>query len=210
MSCHLVAVKPDARARVDERFAFRGLRAVYGEADAWGAGGPELCDALIDCQLGERRRHGSDCLRCPRLVSWEQGPSPREVTVRCRWSAADPVAARMTGLGALVWVRSDVRCVEADRAAAREGVHRLLVVDRGLLVGIVCRHDLESALSDRVADHMRRDVYIIDAEATLGDAAAAMYALDVGCLPVTRGKALVGILTRGDLVRAGLPEETLP
>ena len=36
-----------------------------------------------------------------------------------------------------------------------------------------------------------------------------MRELDVGCLPVARDKRLVGIITRGDLVRSGLREEKL-
>jgi CBS domain-containing protein len=37
-----------------------------------------------------------------------------------------------------------------------------------------------------------------------------MRALDVGCLPVARAGAIVGIITRGDLVRSGLPPARLP
>ena len=204
MGCHRVALAPDLPDQIRARFDFRGLRHAYGEvADPKRV---SLREADVDCQLGFAPRQGQECFGCPRLVAWEPGPTPREVTVICRFRAADPVSSRMTGAAALVSVPSDARCVEADRVAAREGVHRLLVVDDGVIVGIVCRHDLGAALSGRVGSYMQRDVFVIDAEATLGEAAAAMWALDVGCLPVTREHRLVGVVTRGDLVRAGLPE----
>ncbi|HXU72304.1 MAG TPA: CBS domain-containing protein [Polyangia bacterium] len=101
------------------------------------------------------------------------------------------------------------RCAEADRVAAREGVHRLLVVEQDRLVGIVCRCDLQRALSEPVDTVMQREIAIIDSAATLGEAAAMMRELGVGCLPVARDRRLVGIITRGDLVRSGLSAEKL-
>jgi CBS domain-containing protein len=109
----------------------------------------------------------------------------------------------------LVCVAPALDCRSAARIAARAGVHRLLVVDGGALVGIVCRHDLALAPEERVGRRMREEVYVIAAAATLGEAAAAMRTLGVGCLPVVREGQLVGILTRGDLVCCGVPEEEL-
>jgi hypothetical protein len=207
MSCHVIRLTPEQRARAHEQFRFRGVRRTYGDVDTYGAGGPTLCDARIDCQLGVAQRSGVECLSCPRLLSWQAGPTGREITLRCVWLHSDPVGDRMSGVAALVAVASTLSCVEADRVAAREGVHRLLVIEERKLVGIVCRHDLERAPSDRACSAMQREVYVVDASATLGEAAAAMRELDVGCLPVTRDHHLVGIITRGDLVRSGLPEE---
>lgn len=203
MACRVVRIKSDVRQEVLEKFRFRGVRRTYGEVEE---GAPSLSAARVDCQIGVEHT-GSGCERCPRLLSWTKGPTEREVTLRCAWLHTDPVADRMTAARGIVAVSSSRRCVEADRVAAREGVHRLLVSDRGTLVGIVCRCDLERALSERVGAVMQRDVHVIDAAATLADAAAMMRALDVGCLPVSRGSRLVGIITRGDLVRAGLPAE---
>jgi CBS domain-containing protein len=201
----MVRLKTDVRERILEEFRFRGVRDTYGEVDA---GAPALCSARIDCQIGVERP-GSDCERCPRLLSWRPGPTEREVTLRCAWLHTDPVAARMTAAAAIVAVTPSRRCVEADRVAAREGVHRLLVVDRDQLVGIVCRCDLQRAPSERVHSVMQREIAVIDAAATLAEAGAMMRAFGVGCLPVAREHRLVGIITRGDLLRAGLPEEKL-
>jgi len=205
MACRVVRLKSDVRERLLEEFRFRGVRRTYGEIET---GVPELCGARVDCQLGVEHS-GRDCERCPRLLSWTVGPTEREVTLRCAWLHTDPVADRMTAAPAIVAVAPSRPCVEADRVAARELVHRLLVVERDKLVGIVCRHDLQRALSERVHTVMQREIAIIDAAATLGEAAAMMRELDVGCLPVARDKRLVGIITRGDLVRSGLREEKL-
>ncbi len=206
MGCHLVRLTGEARARVSPRFRFRGVRHTYGEVES---GPPSLCHSRVDCQIGAPPRSGGECLRCPRLLSWQAGPGEREVTLRCVWLHSDPVADRMTGSAALVSVSSSRRCVEADRVAVAEGVHRLLVIDEGRVVGIVCRCDLERALQGRVRAVMQPNVHIIDAATTLGEAAAVMRTLDVGCLPVARERRIVGIITRGDLIRSGLPAELL-
>lgn len=207
MGCHLISLSSDAQARVRERFRFRAVRRTYGEVDACGPDGPTLCEARIDCQIGFAPRTGEECLRCPRLLSWTAGPTEREVTLRCAWLHTDPVADRMTGGPSLVGIEPSHSCAEADRVAASEGVHRLLVISGRQLVGIVCRHDLACAPGAPVATAMQRDVWIIDAGATLGEAVAAMRELDVGCLPVARQERLVGIITRGDLLRSGVPKE---
>ena len=206
MGCRIVRLRSDVRERVLEEFRFRGVRRTYGEVDAGAA--PELCAARVDCQLGVEHR-GHDCERCPRLLSWTTGPTEREVTLRCAWLHTDPVADRMTAAPALVAVTPSRLGADADRVAAREGVHRLLVVEDERLVGIVCRCDLERAPAEQVAGVMQRDIACIDAAATLGEAAATMRALGIGCLPVARDGQLVGIITRGDLVRCGLREEKL-
>jgi len=101
------------------------------------------------------------------------------------------------------------RCADADRIAAREGVHRLLVIDGGRLADIVCRRDLQRSPGERVRTVMQHDIAAIDAATGLGAAAAMMRASGVGCLPVAREGRLVGTITRGDLVRAGVSAEKL-
>jgi CBS domain-containing protein len=209
MSCHLVGLSSDAELRLAGEIHFRGVRRTAGEIAAYGAPGPSLGDAYVDCQLGVAPKPGAECLTCPRLLAWHFGPSARDITLECVWTHADPVSARMTCRNALVSVPPSIECRAADRVAAREGVHRLLIIDGGELVGVVCRHDLQIWPGDRVALHMCRRVYVISAAATLGEAAAAMHTLDIACLPVVRDWRLVGIITRGDLVRAGLPAELL-
>lgn len=108
------------------------------------------------------------------------------------------------------WTRAEV----CERLAAGLGVHHLVVSDHGRLVGVLCRCDLKHAGRDDLAgDLMTSPAATIDPLAPLEDAAEAMNDLAVGCLPVvagsTAGERLVGIVSRGDLVRAGLGDHSL-
>ena len=105
----------------------------------------------------------------------------------------------------LVAVAADTGVVEAADLAEYEGVHHLLVMDGEDLVGVVCEYDLILAGPAAVVhDCMSAPPYCIDAAATLADAAQVMQDRAIGCLPVVAGGFVLGIVTRGDLRRAGL------
>jgi CBS domain-containing protein len=112
---------------------------------------------------------------------------------------------------AVVTVAPDTPCREADDRARALGVRHLFVVDGGKLVGVLCRCDMypEPQPHEDVAARMASTVYVLDRSATLGEAAAAMKTLSVGCLPVVHHGRPVGLVTRGDLRRAGVPEPAL-
>lgn len=120
-------------------------------------------------------------------------------------------AAHGDDAGAIVAVAPDTPCSAAEQRARTHGVRHLFVVDEGKLVGVMCRCDLypEPDPRDEVATRMASDVYVLDPAATLAEAAAAMRSLGVGCLPVVRDERPVGLVTRGDLRRAGVPEPAL-
>src|SRR5581483_5755328 len=84
----------------------------------------------------------------------------------------------------------------------------LLVVDGLRLVGVISRRDLHLA-GGWVADRMQREVYAVLGDATLGEALAAMRQLEIGFLPVIGERFVIGVLTRGDLIRAGAPRHLL-
>ncbi|MCU1283391.1 MAG: domain containing protein [bacterium] len=128
------------------------------------------------------------------------------------WAAqAVATAAHGVDAGAVLTVAPDTPWREADDRARELGVRHLFVVDSGKLVGVLCRCDLypEPDPHEGVAARMASDVYALDPTATLGEAAAAMKSLHVGCLPVVRRDRPVGLVTRGDLRRAGVPETAL-
>jgi CBS domain-containing protein len=58
------------------------------------------------------------------------------------------------------------------------------------------------AFGTKVADIMSKEVISISADASVGEAATLMADAKVNRLPVTDGHTLVGIVTRGDIVRA--------
>jgi predicted transcriptional regulator len=120
-------------------------------------------------------------------------------------------AAHGADARAVVTVAPDTPCDTADERARELGVRHLFVVDEGKLVGVLCRCDLYPEPEPRadVATRMASSVYVLDPSATLGEAAAAMKTLGVGCLPVVARDRPVGLVTRGDLRRAGVPETAL-
>lgn len=116
----------------------------------------------------------------------------------------------MTPVFALTVVNPSLLVEAAGELARDNQVHHLLVVVDDLLVGVVCRCDLDAAgLGERVADRMVDSMWITKPLATLADAAMAMKENHVGCLPVVDGEELVGVITRTDLLRAGVDEDRL-
>lgn len=120
-------------------------------------------------------------------------------------------AAHGADASAVVTVAPDTPCRQADERARALGVRHLFVVDGDKLVGVLCRCDLypEPEEHEGVAARMASNVYALDPTSTLGEAAAAMKTLEVGCLPVVHKGRPIGVVTRGDLRRAGAPEPAL-
>jgi CBS domain-containing protein len=97
--------------------------------------------------------------------------------------------------------------MEAGRAIDLAGERHVehIVVTRGCeLVGVLCTCDLWDAVRAPVAAVMSTPPVTIEALATLGEAAAMMRSNGIGCLPVLDRGKMVGLVTRGDLARAGL------
>jgi CBS domain-containing protein len=96
-------------------------------------------------------------------------------------------------------------CQRARSVCAARAVHHLPVVEGGILVGIVCTCDLRKAAPDApLGKHMRSPVVTIRPDAPTWDAHGTMKSSDVGALPVLYHGFLIGIVTAGDLERAGL------
>ncbi len=153
------------------------------------------------------------------LSTFGETPVPADVTVR---DVMTPNA---------VSVRSDTTLAEAAALMLRRRIGTLPVTgEAGEVVGILTDGDLlrhllpqtvqqlstgqvravrrrpaKGAPTDPkrlpVSDVMEKSVLCLDEDQTIADIAALMLAKDVDRFPVTRDGALVGFLTRGDIVR---------
>jgi len=86
-------------------------------------------------------------------------------------------------------------------------LRHLIVKDRGTVVGVLSGSDVarvraRGAGDDlQVSDVMSRNVASIDQNETIRRAANRMQGRSIGCLAVTGGRKLVGIVTVSDLLR---------
>lgn len=89
-------------------------------------------------------------------------------------------------------------------------VEHLLVLDCDNVVGVICTCDMDGLRGHALVSRcMKADVVMIAPSATLEDAARLMRTRVVGCLPVASGNLLLGIVTREELARAGIPRGEL-
>ena len=80
-------------------------------------------------------------------------------------------------------------------------IHHLVVVERGRVVGVLSARDAGAVRDGRtVREVMAKPVVTIEQDATVRKAANAMRGRTIGCLPVTSGSRLVGIVTTSDLL----------
>jgi acetoin utilization protein AcuB len=88
----------------------------------------------------------------------------------------------------------------------RRAIHHLVVVDSGKVVGILSERDLggRQGVSVRrgrtVGELMTPHVRFADPDTPVRDAANSLRGHAIGCLPVLKGRRLVGIVTTADLL----------
>ena len=196
MPVHLVGNSARSLVDIREPPPFHAVLRVRGAAS------PEhtLASARVSCP-----RHGtidgSDCVDCVHLQAWRASP---ELRLYCSVDSSEPVRNWMRPKPPATTV--DTRCQAAEEFAIARGVHHLLVFDRGLaLVGIACGCDLRRGDGRAVSAVMSSDVFAVEPATPLAIAATAMNQLRIGCLPIVSGPLVLGILTRRDLDRAGVP-----
>ena len=116
-------------------------------------------------------------------------------------------------------ISPDATLIEAIHAMSHHQIRRLVVTDKGRIVGMVCHRDLANAFPDhinpfspiavtravsaaKIGKVMKRAVITIEDSKPIEQAARLMTQYDIGCLPVTSGGKLVGIITESDIFRA--------
>jgi CBS domain-containing protein len=81
-------------------------------------------------------------------------------------------------------------------------VRHLVVTSRDQVVGVVSNRDIDAAApGSAVGDVMTAPVVTLERTETVRKAANLMQGRTIGCLPVTDGGRLVGIVTTSDLLR---------
>lgn len=206
MTVRMVGSGETADLRV-EPIGFEGRRELRAHLPADVPVPPnKIAVARLRCQKGGHKQSGQDCLMCSHYRGWRDGASAAEITVVCGFSDRDPVGDRMTFASGMVIVAPDATWSEAQAHAAEADVHHLLVVDGDRIAGITCGCEYGKHHPDEpVRCALGPNVFAIERSATLGEAAGAMAQLGLGCLPVLDDGELVGVITRGDLRRAGVP-----
>lgn len=92
--------------------------------------------------------------------------------------------------------------IDTARALVAARANEAPVVDpSGALVGIISEHDILSKTGTTVAEVMSQGVITIGADASAAAAAQLMGLHGVHLLPVVVGSALIGVVTRSDLLR---------
>ncbi len=106
-------------------------------------------------------------------------------------------------------VRTVPAATPADQAWSlmkTDGIHHLVVMDGKRVVGVLSDRDAggraggSTRTGRTVEELMTRNVVTIKPDATVRQAANIMRGRTIGCLPVTRGTRLVGIVTTSDLL----------
>ncbi len=92
-----------------------------------------------------------------------------------------------------------------------EGNFEGLITNRDLLACTISRlADIDEAVQEEidlaihVREIMRSDVICVPPETSLREAAQLLYDHKCGCLPVLRGRKLVGIITEADFLRLAM------
>ncbi len=103
-------------------------------------------------------------------------------------------------------VSPQVSIQEAERTMVRFNINSLLVMDRGELLGIITRQTVEKAIYHRlheapVQDYMTTDIHTVSPDTSLEELEEIMLEKGQRMVPVVKGDKVVGVVTRGELLR---------
>lgn len=116
-----------------------------------------------------------------------------------------------------IWAISpETTTLEALRFMAEKKIGALLVLEEGLLVGIISERDFvyriaqerEVVLDRPVSDYMTSEVYTVTPNNTIEDCMQLMTNKHIRHLPVMSDNQLVGIISIGDVVKGIIGEQS--
>jgi CBS domain-containing protein len=191
---------------------FEGLRRVSAISPTAGTTlAYRLATARLRCQRGGPGKLALDCLRCHHLVNFLPPPAGRRLEVRCVWTDEDPVRELMTVASAAIWARAAMPASTAANLAWWRGVQRLPVVEDETVVGVAERAVLECAGEGTLVLEVASPIgEVLSLDASLGDAVDLLSREPSG-MALVAGPDLefLGLLTRSDLRRCGIPDDVL-
>ena len=143
------------------------------------------------------------------LTVKEENPNQlmADIVTQLKTALPIPPTARALMSSPVRTIRPDSTIDQARRILLRYGHSGLSVVNEtDRLVGVISRRDLDIALHHGfghapVKGYMTSPVKTITPETTLPEIEALMVRLDIGRLPVVQNDALLGIVTRTDILR---------
>jgi len=191
---------------------FEGVREAEGIVVGVPPVGPGTSRALLLATQVPCRARGDicsaeRCLSCHRFVNFTPSRDRRQVMVRCFWSGSDLVGDLMTQAENVLSVPIDATAGEARRLIADYDPEYLLVVERGVLVGVVRRTLLEWADTEQsVSSVTERRVWVTSPTSSLDDLVEMIADRGADCVLVVEETRLVGMVTRGDLREVGWRE----
>lgn len=116
--------------------------------------------------------------------------------------SATPIRVRDIMSRYVVSVTEDTPVIEVARILAERRFSGVPVVDQaGDVVGMVSDFDLLARDGETAGEVMSRDVVKVAEEADIREARALLIERRLARLPVLRGRELVGIVSRGDILR---------
>ncbi len=205
-----ILVGTHARIGVKPGTKFQYIREVIASAnisfDVRSTVREKLCASRLSCQKGMAPRSTVQCLSCPRLVNFI--PKDDSVVVRCLWTDRDHVHELMTLASEFVTITSSTTLLEAEQLAREHKIRHLLVVEDGRLIGIVSLSELghEEFGLNTIGDRVNLCPWTIGPETSLVQAAQLMIERNLGIIPVVANREVLGVVSRGDLQRAGAIE----
>jgi len=103
----------------------------------------------------------------------------------------------------VITVSPSITVKELARVLIRNRISGVPVVSpRGKILGVVSEADIVAKKGRQAGDIMSKDVLSISEETPVEEIAALMTTHKIKRAPVMRGKELVGIVSRADIVRA--------
>lgn len=124
-------------------------------------------------------------------------------------AASSPIAVRRYANAVWVAAAPGHQAYAVRGLLARREAHHAMVFSKGDLVGVLCSCDLGFATPrDLIFELMSRRVITVESTASVWTASRIMSQTGVGCLPVTEGGQVVGMIDREQLLEAGIPLES--